>query len=94
MSADQILQFTQIGVSLITLGGLAFSVGRIYGRIEGLEKGQSEIKVALFGQAGSGGAYIRRDEMTLLREAADREHEILHKAQDDLLGRLEELERK
>jgi hypothetical protein len=37
MTPDQMLLFAQIGVSLATLGGLGFSIGRLYGRFDSFE---------------------------------------------------------
>ncbi len=58
-----------LAVSLVTLAGLAFGMGRLYGRIEGLEKGQAEIKGALFGAPGVDGTFVRKSEVELMLEA-------------------------
>jgi len=44
---DSLVGIGTLLVSLVTLGGLGFGLGRLYGRVDSLEKGQHEIKRAI-----------------------------------------------
>lgn len=92
MTAEQILQIAQIIVSLATLGGIAFAVGRLYGRIDHLSEGQKEVKDALFGTNGNESAFLRRSEAELMRDQEVAEHAAFDKRLEDFnvrLGRVE-----
>lgn len=63
MTLTQSLQVAQILISVLTLGGVAFAMGRLVGRIDSFEKSLESLKKALFGNTGYDGAFVSRIEM-------------------------------
>lgn len=88
MQADQALRWLQIAVSILTLGGVAFATGRLYGRIDTIHTTVTKMSDALFGVDGGKGAFISRIEADLLREGAMREHAEFDNRLTDLARRL------
>jgi hypothetical protein len=91
MSPEQVLLWAQICVSIITLGGLAFSTGRLYGRIEALGKDVREVKDSLFGPDSQ---FLRREASELMMANATRERDALDRRLTDFGERLSAIEHK
>jgi hypothetical protein len=85
-SLTQALVIAQLCVSIVTLMGVVFMAGRLFERVRIIGRHMDEIKTALFGDKGDGGAFVRRAEMIVLKEQADDEHEEFRRR----LGLLEE----
>jgi hypothetical protein len=74
LSVDQMLQLVQIGVSVLTLGGVAFALGRVFERIALMQRDTAEIKGALFGTEAKEGIFLRRSEADLMQTNATQQH--------------------
>jgi hypothetical protein len=71
---EQVLQWVQIVVSILTLAGVAFAVGRLVGRIDTVERAVNEIRDALFGAQQNGdGAFIRKTEVVLMLDSMNKQ---------------------
>jgi hypothetical protein len=66
MSPEQVLTGLQIVATLIGFGGVAFTLGRMYGRIDTIGKTQEKMEKALFGGDDYGGVFVRRAELELM----------------------------
>lgn len=94
MSVDlsQVLQVVQLIVLLGGFGGLTFSVGRVFGRIERLEAHQLEVKKMLTGGEDGGGIFLRRAEAELMLQNSNQVHEAFDRRLEELAARLTVLE--
>lgn len=93
INVEQVLQAVQLVVLLSGFGGMAFSLGRVFGRIELLEKSQADVKSMLSGGEDGGGIFLRRSEATLMLSNSNQIHEAFDRRLEDFnnrLGRLEE----
>jgi len=88
----QLLTWIQIVVSLLTLAGLAFTAGRIFERLNSIQKEQGRVSVALFGEKGTDGAFLRRSEAETMLGHAVREHEAFDRRLGEFQERLGALE--
>jgi len=93
MTTQENLQLAQLVLAVVGILGLAFALGRIYGRIEGLEKGLAEMKHSLFGLDGSEGAFVRQSTLRLILESKTREHGEFDRRLSDVGERVAQLER-
>lgn len=89
---SQILQVVQLVTLLGGFGGLTFSVGRVFGRIESLEKSQNEMKAMLSGGDDGDGIFLRRAEARIMLESATQQHEAFDRRLEELGVRLGALE--
>lgn len=89
---DQIGQALQILVSLTGFGGIAFTLGRMFGRIDNLERGQAAIHDALFKADEGRGSFLRRSEAELMLSNATQEHEAFDKRLTEISARIGKLE--
>lgn len=68
MTVEQYLQWAQLAVSVVTLLGGAFILGRLFERLSMLEDGFVELKRAIFGRDAQGGIFVRQTEFKLILE--------------------------
>lgn len=92
MTLDQIWQALQILVSLTGFGGIAFTLGRMFGRIDNLERGQSAIQEALFKADDGRGTFLRRAEAEIMLKSANDQHESFDRRLEEFNHRLGSLE--
>lgn len=91
---SQVLQVVQLVVLLGGFGGLTFSFGRVFGRIERLESGQLEVKNMLTGGDDGGGIFVRRAEVELMLQNANQAHEAFDRRLEEAISRIAVLEGK
>lgn len=94
MNTEQLLQFAQIGVSMLAFGGIIFGLGRLTERVAGIERSQLELKQALFGGDDQEGAFLRRAEAKLMLENATREHEAFDRRLTELTAKVGRMEKR
>lgn len=72
MNLESLAQGIQILVSLVGFGGIAFTLGRMFGRLDQVEKAQHDLFHALFEVDDGRGTFLRRSEAELMLQNADR----------------------
>jgi hypothetical protein len=93
VTIDQVLQLLEIGISVTTMAGGAFALGRVFERIERTQKDVSEIKGALFGTDAKEGVFLPRAEAKLMfqsamqREDLDRRFDLINNRLNVIDGR-------
>ena len=83
-----LLIWLQIVVSILTLAGVAFTIGRLVGRIDTMERVMNEVRDSLFGVNGGEGAFLRKSEARLMFETVNREHASFDDRLTDLAGKM------
>jgi len=94
VTPSDVLVGLQIVATLLGFGGIAFSLGRLYGRIDSVARIQQEMKEAMFGGEEQGGVFLRRAEGRLMMENANREHEAFDRRLGEFHERLGVLEQR
>lgn len=85
---NQVLQIVQLVVLLGGFGGLTFSLGRVFGRIERVEVGQTEMKAMLTGGEDGGGIFLRRAEAGLMIDSVNQQHAAFDRRLEEFNARL------
>ena len=91
---EQVLQWCQILLSILTLAGGAFTIGRVFERMANMQKDLDDFKLSLFGPYGDAGIFIRRSEADLLFKQADRARGEFDTRLSDLASRMGGLEQR
>ena len=90
----EILPWAQLGLQVLMLLGFIFTFGRVFERIVHMEKGQAEIKDALFGGHEQEGVFLRRSEARLIQEKEVSTHEAFDRRLGEFQERLALVERR
>jgi len=64
MNLETMVGIGTLGVSLLTLGGAAFGLGRLYGRVDAVSSKQDEIYRSLFETS----QFVRRDTIEVIEQ--------------------------